>query len=366
MKITFIIPHAIFTGGIRVVFECADLLCEAGHTVTIVFPAVWRDLKYFQARDLFGTRNKIREMRTHFEFARMKPNIDRFPDRATLLSVPNLLPRYIPDGDIIFATAVETAEWVCSHPKEKGDKWYFVQGEEKWVGEERMIASWRLPLKRVTVGSRLKESIIEKAGVDCYGPVLMGINFDEFYHDREYLKNGLSYDERIGLMYHPYQEKGTNDGIAAFRIAKKQFPNLKLVLVGKSRPKPEEIPDEHEFYYNPQENDMRKIYSSCAIWLAPSWGEGFGFMAAEAMACKCAVVSTDVGAIREYSVPGRSCLLSPIRAPETLAFNLISLLGDSQKRKDVAEKGYQFIRRFTWEKAVGGLLKIINENSSTR
>lgn len=363
MKITFIIPHAIFTGGIRIVFECADFLCKTGHTVNIVFPSVWRDLNDFQARGLFGIRKKIREIKKRFKFARMKPKIDRFPDRATLLSVPNLSSRYIPDGDIIFATAVETAEWVGSYPNEKGDKWYLVMGEEKWIGEDRMIASWKLPFKRVTIGNRLKESILKKAGANSYGPVLVGINFDEFYHDREYLKDGVNYDERIGLMYYSYQGKGTNDGITAFRIAKKRFPNLKLVLVGKWCDKLEEIPDEYEFYYDPQKNDMRKIYSSCAIWLVPSWGEGFGFVAAEAMACKCAVVSTDVGAVREYGMPGQSCLVSPIRDPEALALNLISLLSDTQKREDVSENGYQFIRQFTWEKAGRGLLQIINENT---
>ena len=364
MKITFIIPHARASGGIRVVFELGDTLSDLGHIVNIIYPVIWRDLVDYKKNRWYGIKNLIRNVRSRKILSGYKENTDWCPRKAKLKVVASLCKQYIPDCDIIFATAVETAEWVNSYPPSKGDKWYLIQGYEKWLNEDRIHTSWKLPLKHIVISKVLKDLVKEKVGIDAYGPVLNGVNFEEFYPDYGFIKRGMNRDTRVGMIYHPYWGKGVTDGLVAFRMAKKRYPELKLVLLGKDYPRPGEIPDEHKFHYNPPQSDVRKIYSSCAIWLMPSWHEGCACVPAEAMACKCAVVSTDVGGVRDYSVPGETCLISPPQDPEALADNIISLLNDDQKRTDMSEKGYEYIQRFTWQNATRKLLHIINENKS--
>ncbi len=362
MKISFIVPHARIAGGIRVVFEFADTLCDLGHIVSIVYPVTWRDIDAFKDNSWLKSKKLIRNLKSRMELSKHSQKTDWMPRKAALRAAPSLSQQFIPDGDIIFATAVETAEWVNSYPLSKGDKWNLIQGYEKWLNEDRIHTSWKLPLKHIVISKVLKDLVKEKVGIDAYGPVMDGVNFEEFYPDYGFIKKGMNRDNRVGMMYHPYWGKGVTDGLVAFRMAKKRYPDLRLVLLGKDYPRPGEIPDDHEIHHNPPRDDVRKVYSSCAIWLMPSWHEGFGQVSTEAMACKCAVVSTDVGAVREYSVPGETCLISPPQDPEALAYNLISLLSDNQKRRDMSEKGYKYIQQFTWPIAAQKMLDIIYEN----
>ena len=70
----------------------------------------------------------------------------------------------------------------------------------------------------------------------------------------------------------------------------------------------------------------------------------------EAMACECAIVSTDVGGLRDYGIPGETVLLSPPRNPEALAQNLIALLENPERLEATARAGCERIGEFTWER----------------
>jgi len=71
----------------------------------------------------------------------------------------------------------------------------------------------------------------------------------------------------------------------------------------------------------------------------------------EAMACGCAVAATDIAGIRESATDGVTALLSPARDPESLANNIIRLLGDEDLRVKLARAGNEHVRSFTWERS---------------
>ena len=78
----------------------------------------------------------------------------------------------------------------------------------------------------------------------------------------------------------------------------------------------------------------------------------------EAMACGVACVTTNVGAVPDYTIPGKTALVSPPKDPETLAQNIIELLENENKRKQIAKNAYNYIKQFTWDKAVEQLERI--------
>ena len=350
MKITFIIPFIVLTGGIKAPMEYANQLHDLGHHVILIYP---RESPYLQFAK--GQRHTVRsslaklrgEIRYWASKLSGRNELRWFDLRAKLIRAPDLSERYIPDGDIVVAVDWTTAEWVNKYGENKGKKFYLIQGYEIWSGpKDRVEATWTMPLEKIVISSWLKKIAEKKFGQKVHGPLIHGVDHKQFYNDNKVYNK----DKRIGMMYHDLELKGVSDGIKAFEIAKEQFPNIQLVMVGVKRPR-SGIPSYVEFHANPSPAEMRKIYCSCDIWLCPSRMEGGAMTPQEAMACKCAVVTTNVGAVLDYAVPGETALVSPPNDPEALARNLIRLLSNEEELKRISIAGYEKIKEFTWEKA---------------
>ncbi|MFT3914652.1 MAG: glycosyltransferase family 4 protein [Anaeromyxobacteraceae bacterium] len=106
---------------------------------------------------------------------------------------------------------------------------------------------------------------------------------------------------------------------------------------------------------------LRALYNEAAVFLAPSWTEGFGLTPAEAMACGAAVVATDAGGFREFAHDGETALVVPARAPEALAAALLRLVRDPALRVRLARAGHALIQGFTWARAADGLEAILRD-----
>src|SRR5690606_17120906 len=74
--------------------------------------------------------------------------------------------------------------------------------------------------------------------------------------------------------------------------------------------------------------DLVQLYSAASASLHPSFCEGFGNPLAEAMACGCPVVTSDLSAMPE--VTGGSALLAPPDVPEAIAAALQKAVDDRQ------------------------------------
>ena len=160
------------------------------------------------------------------------------------------------------------------------------------------------------------------------------------------------------MLYFSSPLKGIKDGIKAFGIAKEKHPEIELVMFGLKKGK--EVPEYCEFYKNPSQERIRKIYSSCDIFLFPTRKEAFGNPPMEAMACKCAVVGTTAGGITDYAISGETALLSTPEDIMSLANNLIRLVEDEELLKRISLSGYKKIQEFSWENQTKKLEKILS------
>ncbi len=107
--------------------------------------------------------------------------------------------------------------------------------------------------------------------------------------------------------------------------------------------------------------DLVKYYNESTITIVPSVYEGFGFPAAEAMACKCAVISSDGGALPE--VVGDAGIVFPVRDYKKLAEEIESLIKDKSRLKELEEKGYKRVCEvFNWSTAVNQMIDVFQNS----
>jgi len=336
MKIIFLIPGTRISGGIRVVFEYANHLITRGHDVLIIHPL--SPLPY--ASSLYPAHG-MPEVTTILEH-----KVGWFDLKAKLIGVPTLEEKYIPKADIIVATWWETAYCIKNYKIDRGQKFYLIQGYETWGGPKELVeGSYKLGLKNVVISTFLKDAL-RKIDADVCAVIPNGVNLNDFYvEQRQYVSDTI----RILMPYRPEGWKGTEDGTKAFEIANTQCKNIKLVMFGLERGP--DVPDYVEFHVNAVGKRLREIYNSCDIFLFSGRTEGSPLAPMEAMACKCAVVTTDVGGISDYVISGKTALVSKPNDTDALAQNLIALIKDRKKLHKIAEAGNKHIKEFTWDRS---------------
>ena len=354
MRITFLLPEIELSGGVKAVFEFANHLHKRGHQVFVVWPLI----PMRSGAKLFNFRNLASRAKRTLQNLKKGSKVDWFELKANLIRVPTFAQRYIPEADVILATWWETAYYVSKYGKSKGEKFYLVQHYEVWGGpKDKVDNSYRLGLKIIVNSTWLKNILEKNLRVPVEALILHAPDRDAFYPEDNLKRNKSPL--RILIPYRKAKWKGTKDGILAFEIARERFPDIQLVMFGPTAGK--DIPPYAEFHLRPSHSQLREIYNSCDIFVFPSHSEGFGMPPLEAMACKCAVVTTNVGAVPDYAIAGKTALVSEPRDVKGLAQNIIRLIENEKLRKEIAENGYNYTKQFTWERATAELEKVFRK-----
>jgi glycosyltransferase involved in cell wall biosynthesis len=96
------------------------------------------------------------------------------------------------------------------------------------------------------------------------------------------------------------------------------------------------------------ESDLAGAYGAATALVLPSFYEGFGVPALEAMSCGCPVLSSFAGALPE--VCGDAAVLFDPRDPEALSAQLQRVVDDAELRRDLARRGLANAARYSWER----------------
>lgn len=270
--------------------------------------------------------------------------------------VPSLKAEYIPDGDAVIATSWETAEWVAQYPASKGRGAYLIQQVETWSGpERRVMATWKLPLKKLVIADWLMQ-VAHGLGEEArYLP--NGLDFSRFE-----MKNPPEERNRctVMMLYHELENKGSPEGLSALSLAQKRVAELRVTLFGVPAPPPD-LPSWIQYHRLPGQRFLCDLYNSHAIFVAPSWTEGWALPPAEAMMCGTALVATDIGGHSGYAIDQQTALLSPARDVKALAENIDRMIRDDGLRARIARAGYDFVQQFRWERSASQLERYLFE-----
>ncbi len=358
MKITFLLPHVRLSGGVKAIFEYANRLLQSGHQVNLVIPPEkihWTRLKKFFTAKFKGIET-------------ISPDaIDWFENKVPIWMLPNNNLGYIPSADILVATAWQTAEFAATLPKDKGEKFYFIQHHESlWSRyKEEAENTYQLPFQQIVISSWL-QSIMEESTGQKPEVLVTPVDHQQFHCDNK----KWNQPRRVLMLHHDYDWKGYKDGIDAIKIIRATSQQLELVVFGEKMEDPKPLFDsagfEFEYHYRPTGAKLRELYSSCDIYLCPSWHEGLGMPGMESMACRSALVTTDTGGSRDYAIQGETALVSPPKDPKKLAQNLAVMLGDDSLLEILSESGYKKILEFDWDNNTKRLEQLFTKKLDSR
>jgi len=227
MRIAFLTPHINISGGVKAILEYAHRLAKRGHEVTVICPQPTFAKVRIKGRDM----STVLPKRLLMNLLRHKPFwIDV---AANIRYVTSWEEKYIPDGDVVVATAWQSAPYVKEYAPEKGTRFYLIQHYETLYHagnrKEEADETYTYPLSKIVVSSWLKE-LMEKKFNSAAELIINPLDFGQFYPTR----NGYNNKKRICMLHHTFYWKGVNDGVEAFKIAKKKYPDIQLVMFGKS------------------------------------------------------------------------------------------------------------------------------------
>ncbi len=93
--------------------------------------------------------------------------------------------------------------------------------------------------------------------------------------------------------------------------------------------------------------DLLLLYNLCKMFAFPSWHEGFGLPALEAMACGRAVVGSDATSLPE--VIGRADALFDAKNDKSMAEKITEVLRDDAYRAELEQHGIKQAKLFSWD-----------------
>ena len=153
--------------------------------------------------------------------------------------------------------------------------------------------------------------------------------------------------------------------LEAFGALKGEFPDLKLVLVGKKgwlyEPFFEQLQaggleQEVIFPGYVAEEDLPLFYQMATVFCFPSVYEGFGLPPLEALSSGCAVVCSNASSLPE--VMGEAGLLVTPTDTRAITEALRRVLSDDALRRDLQERGPIQASKFSWATAAEQTLEV--------
>src|SRR3989338_4976334 len=163
--------------------------------------------------------------------------------------------------------------------------------------------------------------------------------------------------------------KGADDFVEAVVPLKKDYPQLKIQVVGwypstgsgQAR-HPLVLKYQDQVVFTGLRDDIPAILAATDIFVMPSYSEGLSNAIMEAMASSCACVVSDVGGNRFLIQNGISGFLFPPGDREVLKAHVRRLIEDPIKRRALGQAARKRIEEvFSWEKVGEEYLRLFEE-----
>lgn len=151
--------------------------------------------------------------------------------------------------------------------------------------------------------------------------------------------------------------------ISAMSLVHMRHKNIRLKIVGSLNNKVfkhEKITPNQSIEFcgqinNPEE--LQELYLNAKAFIFPSLYESFGIPPIEAQECECPIIISNTTALPE--IYKDSALYFDPYNIDDIANKIIALLDNEDLQKELIEKGFENIKRFSWEASAKKIIKII-------
>lgn len=97
------------------------------------------------------------------------------------------------------------------------------------------------------------------------------------------------------------------------------------------------------------DDELVRLYNLCKLFIFPSWHEGFGLPALEAMSCGAAVIGANTSSVPEV-IDNPSALFDPLSL-ESISEKLTELLTNDSLRAKLSIHGIEQSKKFSWDRS---------------
>lgn len=232
-----------------------------------------------------------------------------------------------------------------------------------------LYSRWFLPTNIMRASHIITDSVATKEDIIDFFPILDElISVIPLAADRQFKPCTKDEIQRLKVAYslqRPFilfvgtiePRKNLPNLLKAFHILIKHHPEYELVVAGFNGWNYSEVYRIVEqlsltrkirfLTYVPHE-DLPALYCAAALFVLPSWYEGFGLPPLEAMQCGVPVIVSDRGSLPEIVGPG-GCMVSP-DDPLAITEAMIVYLTDNEKRKEQIQYNLDRAKLFSWDR----------------
>lgn len=156
--------------------------------------------------------------------------------------------------------------------------------------------------------------------------------------------------------------------VEAFSKIKDKHKDLKLTIVGKKgwlfeeilkSPKKYNVEKDVEFLEYVADSEMPNLYKNAECFVLPSLYEGFGLPVLDAMKNGCPVILSNISSLPEAG--GSAALYIDPKNVDDISEKIDKVLTDKKIRSDMIKKGYEQVKKFSWQKTAKETLKVLEE-----
>lgn len=161
--------------------------------------------------------------------------------------------------------------------------------------------------------------------------------------------------------------------IAKLVEAISKIKDVELLVVGKkgwqyeeilNSPKKYAVGNRVKFLEFVPDEDLAILYKQAVCFVLPSLYEGFGLPVLEAMKNGCPVIVSNTSSLPEAG--GDAALYIDPNDASDIAQKIEKLLSDKNLRQEMIDKGYEQVKKFSWEKAAKETLQVLKEVANAK
>jgi glycosyltransferase involved in cell wall biosynthesis len=330
MKIAFILPGNGRSGGIKCTVKVANGLLRRGHDVRILVRKIPKD-----------PRSLLRKLWLMTRYKNGSDWLDLF--KGTVHKFDNIEKCDFESNEIVVASGWWAATQLRRLSNNGIIKVHHVRAVMK--DADQMKSAWSENVPKIVVASYLEDVIKQTCGQNIYEVIPDGIDESEFYPSMPEQKR-----DGVGTIFGWGYHKDPKTVIGVLNRLRTNRPRTPLRVFSMHR-KPREISREI-FHRLPSLEKTRDIYSLSQVWFLGSCSEGFGLPVLEAMACGCAVVSTNCGGPQDIIKDGENGFLVNVGDVEQIVDKINQLLDDEELRRRFVTNSKETLKKFSWENSI--------------